>query len=203
MKFFAPIQTGMKSEKIRNGVSRVRSHRQRGTGRLLRERERSLAHNLNENTWVPWPCQERRTRGENERARGKARDTHMQQGLADKRRELVLTLAPSSAACSLVPGWVSPLPFSRYLKTTLYYLLFCRVNCQCWYVCIKWTNHRGGKNDIWLSWKVQKTLKNGDAIKLTRRVFWCFIRVICCYISIYLIKFQHQNSTEITCVGHS
>ena len=40
MKFCAPTQTGMKSKKIRNGVSRVRSHRQRRTGRLLRERGR-------------------------------------------------------------------------------------------------------------------------------------------------------------------
>ena len=40
MKFYALNLTGMKSKKIRNGVSRVRCHRQRRTGRLLRERGR-------------------------------------------------------------------------------------------------------------------------------------------------------------------
>ena len=132
MKFCAPTQTGMKSKKIRNGVSRVRSHRQRRTGRLLRERgtiacsqfEREHLSALT----MPGKKDQGRKRTSKPR-RGKARDTHMQQWLTDKRRALVLTLAPSSAAaCSLVPGWVSPLPFSRYLESTLYYLLFCRVN---------------------------------------------------------------------------
>ena len=139
MKFCTLTQTGMKLKKMRNGVSRVRSHRQRRTGRLLRERgtiacsqfEREhLSALTNDHARKEEPeakTTEQAKEGESQRP------TH-----ADKRRELVLTLAPSSAAaCSLVPGWVSPLPFSRYLKTTLYYLLFCRVSCQCSYVCIK------------------------------------------------------------------
>ena len=102
----------------------------------------------------------------------------MLQWLADKRRELILTLAPSSAAaCSLVPGWVSPLPFSRYLKTTLYYLLFCRVNVHisAYEPIIELVQLVFG-----FAGKCKKTLINGEVIKLNQK---SVIRVICCYIS--------------------
>ena len=65
-----------------------------------------------------------------------------------------------------------PLPQDHFVLSPL-------LPCQCSYLCIKWTNHRGGKNDIWLCWKVQKTLINGEVIKLNQK---SVIRVICCYI---------------------
>ena len=201
MKFCKLTQTGMKSKKIRNGVSRVRSHRQRRTGRLLRERgtiacsqfEREhLSALTNDHARKEEPeakTTEQAKEGESQR------HTHaVVVGRQEKGAGSDLGAVFSSSL--LLGSWLGqsppllPLPRDHFVLSPL-------LPCQCSYLCIKWTNHRGGKNDIWLCWKVQKTLINGDAIKLTRRVFWCFIRVICCYISTYLIKFQYQQKSLV------
>ena len=203
MKFCTLTQTGMKSKKLGTEWVAFGLTASAGLGGCWESGERSLAHNLNENTWVPWPDHARKeepgAKTTEQAKRGESqRHTHaVMAGRQEKGAGSDLGAVFSSL---LLGSWLGqsppllPLPQEHFVLSPL-------LPCQCSYVCIKWTNHRVGTN-VWLCWKVQKTLINGDAIKLTRRVFWCFIRVICCYISTYLIKFQHQNSTEIACVGH-
>ena len=97
--------------------------------------------------------------------RGKARDTH---AIVIGRQEKGAGSDLGAVFGSLLLGsWLGqsppllPLPQDHFVLSPL-------LPCQCSYVCIKWTNHPGGTN-VWLCWKVQKTLINGDAIKLNQK----------------------------------
>ena len=175
-----------------------------GLGGCWESGEGSLAHNLNENTWVPWPCQERRTRGENERAsqKGGKPETHTRSsGWQTREGSWFWPWRPSQqpAPWFLAGSVPSPSPVtSRPLCTissfavSMFICLHKMNQSSSWYKCLALLE--SAKNfDKWRCYKTNPE-EYFDALY--------FNRVICCYISTYLIKFQHQNSREITCVGH-
>ena len=208
MKFCAPIQTGMKSEKIRNGVSRVRSHRQRRTGRLLRERGTIACSQFEREhlSALTWPCQERRTRGENERASqggGKAEIHTCSSGWQTREGSWFWPWRRlwQPAPWFLAGSVPSPSPVtSRPLCTISSFAVSM-------FICL----HKMNQSSSWYNWYLAllESAKNFDkwrCYKTNPEEYFdalYFNRVICCYISTYLIKFQHQNSREITCVVHS
>ena len=155
-------------KKIRNGVSRVRSHRQRRTGRLLRERGTIACSQFEREHLSALTMPGGKNQGRKRRSkpkRGKATNTH---AVVVGRQEKGAGSDLGAVFSSLLLGsWLGqsppllPLPQDHFVLSPL-------LPCQCSYVCIKWTNHRVGTN-VWLCWKVQKTLINGDAIKLNQK----------------------------------
>ena len=200
MKFCKLTPTGMKSKKIRNGVSRVRSHRQRRTGRLLRERG-TMACSQFEREHLSARKEEPGTKTNEQVKEGESqRHTHaVVVGRQEKGAGSDLGAVFSSSL--LLGSWLGqsppllPLPQDHFVLSPL-------LPCQCSYVCI-WTNHRVGTTGIWLCWKVQKNFNKWWGYKTKpEECYPCYLLLyLKLRFSTYLVKFQHQNS-EITSVGH-
>ena len=162
-------------------MSRVRSHRQRRTGRLLRERG-TMACSQFEREHLSARKEEPGTKTNEQVKEGESqRHTH---AVVVGRQEngAGSDLGAVFSSSLLLGSWLGqsppllPLPQDHFVLSPL-------LPCQCSYVCITWTNHRGGKNDIWLCWKVQKFLINGDAIKLNQK---SVLILYPCYLLLYL-----------------
>ena len=124
-------------EKIRNGVSRVRSHRQRRTGRLLRERGRIACSQFEREHLSALTMPGKKNQGRKRTCkprRGKARDTH---AIVVGRQEKGAGSDLGAVLSSLLLGsWLGqsppllPLPQEHFVLSPL-------LLCQCSCVCIK------------------------------------------------------------------